>query len=680
MAEKKEIFTKSDGFKSEYSCAVVRVGELTPIEGSDFLAKTDIFGTQIVVRKDQVKTGDIMIYAANETQLNEKFLSVNNLFEIGERDRNANVDEVNAIMKEYEPIKKKAEELKNQIKNVKGSMDQMKKRSDKAEKEAKKKQKDLDELLAKKAAEEANPTEFHDKNLADFDAAITTLNAEITDKKKISDECLKRAMEKTTVYTGLVKEKDDLIASGKHIVDEAKKHCGFFNKYGRVRCLTLKGCASFGVLFSHRELLKYDSSITVEDIEAYDGQEFDTINGELFVKVFVPPMPKVNERQGNKNSKANKRAEKFDRMIPGELAFHYDTSQFQKTIGFYRPDEIIDISQKLHGTSGIFGKLHVKNPIPLIWPKKMWNCLIDFINRAENHKYVQKYETKDVIFERESGPEHVAVPDKTKPIPLTNFELKYNKFIDFVCKSNKMKFKQDFTVDYGPVFCSRTVIKNQYINNEVGQGYYKVDVWSMWGDIVYPYLDEGMTVYGEIVGFLSNGSPIHKTYDYGCDNTESKFMPYRISTAEVDENGNDIHHEWEVPEVFDWTNKLIERMKEANDENWTHILPIKILYHGTLEDLYPDLDTENHWHENLLERMKNDEHFNMEKNEPLCKNEVPCEGIVIRKFGDTVLRADKLKCAAFLIGEALRVDSNDFQDIEMVQGYGDDAGDDNSKV
>ena len=146
MAEKKEIFTKSDNFKSEYSCAVVRVGELTPIEGSDFLAKTDIFGTQIVVRKDQVKTGDIMIYAANETQLNEKFLSVNNLFEIGERDRNANADEVNAIMKEYEPIKKKADDLKKEAKNVKSSMESMKKRSDKCDKEIKKREKEIESI------------------------------------------------------------------------------------------------------------------------------------------------------------------------------------------------------------------------------------------------------------------------------------------------------------------------------------------------------------------------------------------------------------------------------------------------------------------------------------------------------------------------------------------------------
>lgn len=53
-----KVFTQSENFKSEYSCAVVRVGELIPVEGSDFLAKTNVFGTQIVVRKDQVKEGD----------------------------------------------------------------------------------------------------------------------------------------------------------------------------------------------------------------------------------------------------------------------------------------------------------------------------------------------------------------------------------------------------------------------------------------------------------------------------------------------------------------------------------------------------------------------------------------------------------------------------------------------
>ena len=71
----KDVFKMSDKGKSEYCCNVVRIGEVTPIEGSDFLAQTVINGDSIVVRKDEVKEGDLMLYASNECQLNLDFLS-----------------------------------------------------------------------------------------------------------------------------------------------------------------------------------------------------------------------------------------------------------------------------------------------------------------------------------------------------------------------------------------------------------------------------------------------------------------------------------------------------------------------------------------------------------------------------------------------------------------------------
>ena len=109
-------------------------------------------------------------------------------------------------------------------------------------------------------------------------------------------------------------------------------------------------------------------------------------------------------------------------------------------------------------------------------------------------------------------------------------------------------------------------------------------------------------------------------------------------------------------------------MKEAGDENYKRIHPIDLFYHGTLEDLYPDLDTENHWHEELLERLKLEKKFDMEENEPLCKNEVPAEGIVIRKCADTALRASKLKSNAFFLAESIRMDEGDL-DCELLEGY-----------
>ena len=589
----KNVFTKSDLFKSEYSAAVIRVGELTPIEGSDFLAKTLVFGTQIVVRKDQVKEGDLAIYCSNETQINEKFLSVNNLYEISCREKNANKGEVDEIYKPYEPIKAKADAVRNEAKNVKASMDNLTKKAAKINKQIKKMTKDLESM-------DSSSEEYGIKK------------AEIVSLKKQADDYTARAIAKTTTYTNLKKEVEDIVKSGADIITEVKKHCGYMNKYGRVRCLTLRNTPSFGVLFAPEDLIKYDPTITMEDIESYVGQEFDTVNGDLFVKVYIPPV-KETPQKGNKN-KAQSKIKRFDRMIDGEFYFHYETSQLQKVIQFFKPEDEVDISVKRHGTSCIIGKLHVNQPIKLPFFKRM-----------------------------------------------------FNKFVDFTHLFKSLRIT-DSEVVYGPVYASRKVIKNKYINQDVTGGYYNADVWTEYGDIIYPYLDEGMTVYGEICGYLTGSeSMIQSSYDYGCKQGENNVMFYRITTT----NEDGTKKEWEVSEVLDWTNKLIERMKEAGDENWKRIHPIDLLYHGTLEDLYPDLDTENHWHEALLERMKNDkEHFGMEENEPLCNNEVPREGFCLRKCNDERLECFKLKTIAFGLKEALVYDSGAV-DIEAAEGYGD---------
>ena len=53
----KKIFTLSDNAKLEYSCTVIQIGEVKPIEGSDFLAQTLVNGNPVVIRKDMIKEG-----------------------------------------------------------------------------------------------------------------------------------------------------------------------------------------------------------------------------------------------------------------------------------------------------------------------------------------------------------------------------------------------------------------------------------------------------------------------------------------------------------------------------------------------------------------------------------------------------------------------------------------------
>jgi hypothetical protein len=82
-----------------------------------------------------------------------------------------------------------------------------------------------------------------------------------------------------------------------------------------------------------------------------------------------------------------------------------------------------------------------------------------------------------------------------------------------------------------------------------------------------------------------------------------------------------------------------------------------------MKDLYPDINTEEHWHENVLERLKNDKNFYMEEKEPMCKNNVPREGMVIRIFGDKLARAWKLKSKAHYALEGKQHDAGE-ADIE----------------
>lgn len=501
-----KIFTMSAEGKSEYCCNVVKIGEIKPIDGSDFLGETMVNGQSVVVRKDQVHEGDVYFYAANECQLNEKFLSVNNLFDISSLELNANAEEVK-------------------------------------------------ELLLKSDSTE-------DKN-----------------------------------------ERDKYR-------DEAKRKVGFFNKNGRVRMIRLRKVPSYGFLFGLDEMVKYCPKAKDVNLEEYINKDFDTVDGELFVKAYVPYVPERTHTNGNKrNRKAQKKINRFDRMIPGEFMLHYDTSMLGKNMWRINPDDKITISVKLHGTSGIFANVKTHVPIKLSIIKRAWNLFVDTTGLFKKHRII------------------------------------------------------DYITEYGNVYSSRTVIKNQYINKDVNGGFYSTDVWYDYNELLKDKIDKGMTVYGEIIGYISGSQTmIQKQYDYGCEVGTNKFMPYRITTE--DENGK--KYEWDVSKVKEWTEQLIKKYPDIKER----IEIIDILYHGTLKDLYPQFDVTEHWHENVLEALKNDkEHFGMELNEPLCKAyKVPREGIVIRIDGDTVAEAFKLKTDVFYGKEQKEIDAGNV-DIEMEKAY-----------
>ena len=470
------MLTKSKDFLQEYCATVVKIGEITPIEGSDFLGTTLVNGFSIIVRKDLIHEGDIMIYCPIETQLNETYLSANDLYEWSNRHLNSNYLEV--------------------------------------------------------------------------------------------EECINQ--------------------DG---IEAAKKMVGFFNKYGRVRILRLRGQASMGYLAPINSLAVWGYRTDKYNWEDFVGVDFDTVEDDKFIQVYIPPKKPHPERL-TKEQRRSKRIEKIDRMIPGEFSFHYDTQQLNRNMHRFNPEDIVDISVKMHGTSICLGNVLVKKP-------KQFK--FKFFNRL-----------------------HSLLPVKW----------------------------QILEPGYDIVYSSRTVIKNSDLNSTLQGGYYSKDVWGDYAKLLGPYIPEGMEIFGEIVGYVTDTqTPIQKGYDYKCLPGKNRLHVYRIRTKQEDGT----HKEWDLQDIRVWLQKVVGEHAEL--ENQVDIVPL--LYHGSLGHLYPEISTDHHWHENILAALKQESVFDMEELEPLCNNKTPREGIVLRIIGDPIAEAFKLKCISFLEKEAKQVDKGE---------------------
>ena len=392
--------------------------------------------------------------------------------------------------------------------------------------------------------------------------------------------------------------------------DYTIKHRGYFDVNRRIRMIKLAGTYSMGFLIEPEAFTKWCPSLkfTKEDLESLVGTDFDTVNGELFIKAYVPVKQQAQTYNHNRSDRRNKHLKRFDRMIPGQFAFHYDTTPFEKTISRFDPDMKVSISVKLHGTSYIIGNVLVKKP-----------------------KYGGLY---------------------TKVFPYLPSWLQFTKN------------------DYDTIYSSRSVIKNSDINPHK-KGFSKgLDAcFDKYYELLKDYIPQNITIYGEIVGYCEDTNSyiqsMGKGYDYKCCPGKNQLMIYRVT-----ENLKDgTHREYEVDEVVNFTRNFKHELEKQNSLAAERIIELPILYQGTLRDLYPDLDVNNHWHEEFLERIKYDkEHFGMEELEPLCRNKVPREGIVFRIFNDPVKEAFKLKCVKFLRKEAEDID-NGHVDSEIEERY-----------
>ena len=372
---------------------------------------------------------------------------------------------------------------------------------------------------------------------------------------------------------------------------------GMFDDNGRVKAIRLRGELSEGFILPAVMLENYILSVTNVELTCTEGTEFDCVehDGKTFW-INKKYLPKHSHTFGTSGSgKQGKQPKGLDKIIENQFRFHYDTTLIKKCPRVIKYNDLISITEKVHGTSGI--SAYVLCNTPRCVKNKIWAWMAKHIFRLNLIGDVNMY------------PEY----------------------------------------DY--IYASRTVVKNKYYNAKVSDGFYGVDVWKYADDIVRPWLQKGMTAYYEIVGFLPNGGYIQKGYDYGCippkegdvyqHGVHFKVMVYRVTLTNVDGNV----HEFSAREVQQWCNNV-------------GLTPVNQYYYGYAEELYPDLDPGEHWNENFLQLLANETAFHMEEDSPTCNNKVPHEGLVI-KVENMKSEAFKLKCFRFLDKEGKSLDKGE---------------------
>ena len=195
---------------------------------------------------------------------------------------------------------------------------------------------------------------------------------------------------------------------------------------------------------------------------------------------------------------------------------------------------------------------------------------------------------------------------------------------------------------YDYLYASRKVIKNAELNSG-NSHFYGEDIWGLADAKIREFLQDGMTVYGEIVGYLPSGGAIQKDYHYGCAPNTFEIYIYRITYT----NTSGKVFEFSAKQVQDWCKT-------------TGLNAVPQLYYGYASDLYTlltGLDVEDDlddWRINFLKALKK------QCNEAdcfMCTIKVPEEGAVLR-IEKNKFEAYKIKSVSFLERESSLLDKN----------------------
>ena len=415
---------------------------------------------------------------------------------------------------------------------------------------------------------------------------------------------------------------------------------GYFDENGRVKCVKfLKKHKSEGLYMpidSVSEFLEKGDNL-------YIGDEFDSLNGvEICCKYVIPTTKKNSHKNGIKKQQAKKQYE--SKLIDKQFRFHDDTKMLYKNLDKIKPNDLISITYKMHGTSGISSYVLCKKKLSS-FEKLLYRIGVNI--KTEEYDYI--YSSRKVI-KNEQLLKNKTFQENYNSLSTSSKKRYVEKYYldTFNCKIPNEQYRNIFpltnignsmfTIDY---FESKLNGFKKYLEKQlstISKGYYGEDIWGIAHKELETFLQKGMTFYYEIVGFLPNGGMIQKGYEYGCEVGKYKISIYRITQTNID------------GKVFEFSAKQVQDFCKNNGLN-----AVPELFYGRAKDILGEQHDEINFSEKFLERVK--ELYN-EKDCYLCKNKVPEEGCVIRVEGYD-FEAYKAKSNRFYERETILLDKGE---------------------
>lgn len=158
---------------------------------------------------------------------------------------------------------------------------------------------------------------------------------------------------------------------------------GYFEENRRIKAVKFRGHKSEG-LFMPYSCLNYLGTFGMPT----EGQDFDKLEGKEICRKYVI---QIKNLSGTQKQKDKKKVNKFDRLVENQFRLHIDTENLRRNAHKLKPDDIISITNKIHGTSWVVGKILTRTPLP--WWKKILKKVVDI----NDTKYDIIYSSRTVV-------------------------------------------------------------------------------------------------------------------------------------------------------------------------------------------------------------------------------------------------------------------------------------------